>query len=123
MTSSVPMPAVETDEAIAPVKILLVDDQQDNLLSAEAVLESLGQHIVKAESGREALRHLLDQDFAVILLDIMMPEMDGFETASLIRQRERSRHTPIIFMTALGRTDAHIRQGYDLGAVDYLMKP
>ncbi|HWC95686.1 MAG TPA: response regulator [Candidatus Sulfopaludibacter sp.] len=115
-------PAAASDTPV-PVRILLVDDQQDNLLSAEAVLESLGQHIVKAESGREALRHLLDQDFAVILLDIMMPDMDGFETAALIRQRERSRHTPIIFLTALGRSEAHIRQGYDLGAVDYMMKP
>lgn len=110
-------------EEMEPVKILLVDDQPDNLLSAEAVLESLGQQIVKAESGREALRHLLDDDFAVILLDIMMPEMDGFETASLIRQRERSRHTPIIFLTALGRSEAAIRKGYDLGAVDYMLKP
>src|SRR5947209_35446 len=112
--------AVEAEE---PVKILLVDDQQQNLLSAEAVLESLGQTIVKAESGREALRQLLDQDFAVIVLDVMMPEMDGFETAALIRQRERSRHTPIIFLTALGQSEAHIRQGYDLGAVDYMIKP
>jgi two-component system sensor histidine kinase/response regulator len=110
-------------DGTGPVKILLVDDQQDNLLSAEAVLESLGQDIVKAESGREALRQLLDQDFAVILLDVMMPEMDGFETAALIRQRERSRHTPIIFLTALGQSEAHIRQGYDLGAVDYMTKP
>ena len=108
---------------VEPVRILLVDDQQDNLLSAEAVLESLGQQIVKAASGREALRHLLDQDFAVILLDIMMPEMDGYETAAFIRQRERSRHTPIIFLTALGRSEAHIRQGYDVGAVDYVIKP
>ena len=105
------------------VKILLVDDQPENLLSAEAVLEGLGEQIVKAESGREALRHLLDEDFAVIVLDIMMPEMDGFETAALIRQRERSRHTPIIFLTALGRGEEHIRTGYDLGAVDYIMKP
>jgi two-component system sensor histidine kinase/response regulator len=105
------------------VKILLVDDQPENLLSAEAVLESLGQEIIKAGSGREALRHLLDHDFAVILLDIMMPGMDGLETAALIRQRERSRDTPIIFLTALGRSDEHIRQGYDLGAVDYLIKP
>ena len=108
---------------VEPVKILLVDDQEDNLLSAEAVLESLGQQIVKADSGREALRHLLDEDFAVILLDIMMPEMDGFETAAMIRQRARSRHTPIIFLTALGQSEAHIRRGYDLGAVDYVMKP
>jgi signal transduction histidine kinase len=105
------------------VKILLVDDQPENLLSAEAVLESLGQQIVKAESGREALRYLLDYDFAVIVLDIMMPEMDGFETAALIRQRERSRHTPIIFLTALGRGEDHIRTGYNLGAVDYIVKP
>src|SRR5215468_3591673 len=106
-----------------PVRILLVDDQPENLLSAEAVLESLGQKIVKAESGREALRYLLDNDFAVIVLDIMMPEMDGFETAALIRQRERSRHTPIIFLTALGRGEEHIRTGYNLGAVDYMVKP
>jgi two-component system sensor histidine kinase/response regulator len=112
--------AAETPE---PVKILLVDDQADNLLSAGAVLETLGEEVVKAESGREALRHLLDQDFAVIVLDVMMPEMDGFETAALIRQRERSRHTPIIFLTALGRSEEHIKQGYTLGAVDYLSKP
>src|SRR6266545_2511306 len=93
------------------VKILLVDDQPDNLLSAEAVLESLGQEIVKAQSGREALKHLLNEDFAVILLDVMMPGMDGFETASLIRQRERSRHTPIIFLTALGKSEEHLFRG------------
>jgi two-component system, sensor histidine kinase and response regulator len=106
-----------------PVKILLVDDQQDNLLSASAVLESLGEEVVTAQSGREALLLLLDHDFAVIVLDIMMPEMDGFETATFIRQRERSRHTPIIFLTALGRSEEHIRRGYDLGAVDYITKP
>src|SRR5690349_25062630 len=76
------------------VKILIVDDQPENLLAAEAVLESLGQDVVRAQSGREALRHLLSDEFAVILLDVMMPEMDGFETAALIRQRERSRTTP-----------------------------
>jgi two-component system sensor histidine kinase/response regulator len=112
--------AIENPE---PVKILLVDDQADNLLSAGAVLEALGEEVVKAESGREALRHLLDQDFAVIVLDVMMPDMDGFETAALIRERERSRHTPIIFLTALGRSEEHIRRGYILGAVDYLTKP
>ena len=105
------------------VKILLVDDQPDNLLSAEAMLESLGEEIVKARSGGEALRHLLDQDFAVILLDVMMPGMDGFETAALIRQRDRSRHTPIIFLTALGKSEEHLFRGYDVGAVDYLFKP
>jgi two-component system, sensor histidine kinase and response regulator len=113
-------PAAGTGEQ---VKILLVDDQPENLLSAEAVLESLGQQIIKAQSGRQALRYLLQHDFAVILLDIMMPGMDGLETANLIRQRERSRHTPIIFLTALGRSEEHMRAGYDLGAVDYLVKP
>jgi len=105
------------------VKILLVDDQPENRLSAEAILESLGQEIVHAQSGRDALRHLLHEDYAVILLDVMMPDMDGFETASLIRQRERSRTTPIIFLTALGRTEEHLFRGYDVGAVDYLIKP
>jgi two-component system sensor histidine kinase/response regulator len=106
-----------------PVKILVVDDQSENLLSAEAVLESLGQEIVRAQSGREALRHLLTDDFAVILLDVMMPDMDGFETAELIRERDRSRTTPIIFVTALGKSEEHIFRGYDVGAVDYLTKP
>src|SRR5690348_13172443 len=111
------------EPAAEPVKILLVDDQPENLLSAGAVLESLGETVITAQSGREALLYLLDHDFAVIVLDIMMPEMDGFETAAFIRQRERSRHTPIIFLTALGRSEEHIRRGYDLGAVDYISKP
>ena len=112
-----------TAALVERVKILLVDDQRDNLLSASAVLESLGQEVIAAQSGREALLLLLDHDFAVIVLDIMMPGMDGFETATFVRQRERSRHTPIIFLTALGRSDEHIRRGYDLGAVDYITKP
>jgi len=127
MTRTVPQQdsaAVETPLiTIEPVKILLVDDQPENLLSASAVLESLGQEVIRAESGREALRQLLDKDFAVIVLDVMMPEMDGFETAALIRQRERSRLTPIIFLTALGRSDDHMLRGYNLGAVDYMTKP
>ena len=116
-------PAPPECTAIEPVRILLVDDQQDNLLSASAVLENLGEEVMTAQSGRDALLLLLDHDFAVIVLDIMMPDMDGFETADFIRQRERSRHTPIIFLTALGRSDEHIRRGYDLGAVDYITKP
>jgi len=127
MTQTVSQPdfssGAEATPVLQPVKILLVDDSPENLLSAGAVLESLGQEVIKAESGREALRHLLDHDFAVILLDVMMPEMDGFETAAFIRQRERSRLTPIIFLTALGRSDEHMRRGYDLGAVDYMTKP
>lgn len=110
-------------EGTEPAGVLLVDDQPDNLLSAEAVLESLGEEIIKAESGREALRRLLERDFAVILLDIMMPDMDGFETAELIRHRERSRNTPIVFLTALGRTEQHMLRGYGVGAVDYIVKP
>jgi signal transduction histidine kinase len=103
--------------------ILLVDDHPENLLVLEATLAKLGQNLVKARSGQQALKCLLEQDFAVILLDVQMPQMDGFETAALIRQRERSRHTPIIFLTALSDSDALRVKGYTLGAVDYLLKP
>ncbi|MBD2337733.1 response regulator [Calothrix sp. FACHB-156] len=106
-----------------PVNILLVDDHSENLLALEAILHSLGQNLVRATSGAQALRCLLNQDFAVILLDVQMPEMDGFETATLIRQRERSRHTPIIFLTAFSTNDSMVFKGYSLGAVDYLFKP
>ncbi len=103
-------------------KILLVDDNAENLLALEAVLESPDQELVKANSGLEALRYLLDEDFAAILLDVKMPEMDGFETASLIRARKRSEHTPILFLTAF-KNEEHLFRGYDLGAVDFLFKP
>ncbi|HZI13536.1 MAG TPA: response regulator [Myxococcus sp.] len=106
-----------------PVSILLVDDQPEGLLALEATLSPLGQKLVTARSGREALRHLLTQDFAVILLDVVMPEMDGFETAQLIRERERSRNTPILFLTALSRGQMPELRAYALGAVDYLLKP
>jgi len=116
--------ATATDPAIAPgkVKILLVDDRPANLLALETILDDLGQDIVKANSGTEALRYLLNDDFAVILLDVNMPEMDGFETATLIRDRERSRHTPILFITA-HKDDEHQFRGYYAGAVDFLYKP
>jgi len=104
------------------VKILLVDDSPENLLSLEAALEGLGQDVVLAQSGTEALRHLLEDDFAVILLDVKMPELDGFQTAELIRSRRRSRHTPILFLTAY-KSDEHLFRGYDMGAVDFLFKP
>ena len=105
------------------VKILLVDDQPRNLMSLEAALQDPGLMIFKARSGKEALKHVLEHDFAVILLDVQMPQMDGFETAGLIRKRERSRRTPIIFITAVGKDESHVSRGYSLGAVDYLFKP
>src|SRR3984893_5509652 len=103
-------------------KILLVDDNAENLLALEAVLENPDHELVKASSGIEALRYLLNDDFAAILLDVKMPEMDGFETASLIRARKRSQHTPILFLTAF-KSDEQLFRGYDLGAVDFLFKP
>jgi two-component system sensor histidine kinase/response regulator len=105
------------------VNILLVDDQPANLVALEAMLQGLGQHLIKAESGREALKWLLTHEFAVVLLDVKMPEMDGFETAELIRQRDRSRHTPILFLTAGDNTQTQAVRGYAVGAVDYLVKP
>jgi PAS domain S-box-containing protein len=103
-------------------KILLVDDSPENLVSLEASLDGLGQEVVIARSGTEALRHLLEDDFAAILLDVKMPEMDGFQTAEFIRSRGRSRHTPILFLTAY-KSEEHLFRGYDLGAVDFLFKP
>ena len=103
--------------------ILLVDDRPENLLTLEAVLADLGQNLVKAGSGKEALKHLLEMEFAVILLDVQMPEMDGFQTAALIRSRPRSRHTPLIFLTAINKSKSHVFQGYSMGAVNYVFKP
>ncbi|HWY74162.1 MAG TPA: ATP-binding protein, partial [Verrucomicrobiae bacterium] len=105
------------------VNILLVDDRADKLLALEAVLSSLGQNLVKARSGKEALKVLLKREFAVILLDVSMPVMDGFETASMIRQRSTSEHTPIIFVTSHNDSENHIARGYSLGAVDYILSP
>lgn len=104
------------------VKLLLVDDDRDNLLALQAVLEPLNQELMLAESGTSALRLCLDHDFAAILLDVRMPEMDGFETAELIRSRKRSGRTPILFLTGY-RSDEQLFRGYDLGAVDFLFKP
>ena len=103
-------------------KLLLVDDDRDNLLALQAVLEPLGEELMLASSGLEALRLCLEHDFAAMLLDVRMPEMDGFETAELIRARKRSRHTPILFLTGY-RSDEQLFRGYDLGAVDFLFKP
>jgi signal transduction histidine kinase len=103
--------------------ILLVDDRPDKLIAFETVLASLGQNLVLAHSGVEALRHLLRQEFALIMLDVNMPGMDGFETASLIRQRKNSELTPIIFISAVNYSDTHLSRGYSLGAVDYILAP
>jgi CheY-like chemotaxis protein/anti-anti-sigma regulatory factor len=105
------------------VNILMVDDHPQNLLALEAVLGDMGQNLVRANSGREALKHLLDQEFALILLDVQMPGLDGYETAELAREREQSRHTPIIFLTAINQSDAQVFKGYSSGAVDYMFKP
>jgi PAS domain S-box-containing protein len=105
------------------VDVLLVDDRQENLLALEAILEPLGLHLVRAMSGEEALREVLRREFAVILLDVQMPGMNGFETAKVIKSRERSRHVPIIFLTAISKEEQYVFEGYSVGAVDYLSKP
>jgi two-component system, sensor histidine kinase len=106
-----------------PCDILVVDDTPENLTAIEVALDDLDFRLVKVQSGREALRRLLRQDFALILLDVQMPTMSGFETARMIRARDRSRHVPIIFITAYDRDDAEVLEAYRLGAVDFLLKP
>jgi PAS domain S-box-containing protein len=105
------------------VNILIVDDRNENLLALEAILEPLGQRLVRAHSGEEALRKLLRSDFAVVLLDVQMPGMNGFETAQLIKSRERTRYIPIIFLTAISKEEDYVFRGYQVGAVDYMSKP
>ncbi len=107
---------------VGRVNILVVDDRPAKLIAMEALLADLGENVVCVGSGADALRQLLDREFAVILLDVNMPDMDGFEAAALIRQRPRLQHIPIIFMTA-GSDDTHALQGYSLGAVDYILTP
>jgi CheY-like chemotaxis protein len=111
------------DGGVPQAKALLVDDRRDNLIALEAILQGLPVEPVAVESGAAALKQLLIDDFAVILLDAQMPEMDGFETASHIKQRERTRHVPIIFLTAADRDAQLALRGYAAGAVDYLTKP
>ncbi|NPC46998.1 PAS domain S-box protein [Corallococcus sp. AB032C] len=124
MNSTEHTPERPQEAAATPrAAILMVDDHPANLLALEAILEPLGQDLVKATSGEEALKQLLQRDFAVILMDVQMPGLDGFQTAALIKQRERTRTIPIIFLTALSRDAAHVFKGYAHGAVDYLLKP
>ena len=107
----------------ARTKLLLVDDRPENLLALEAILEPLEAELVRASSGEEALRRLLTEEYAAILLDVQMPGLDGFQTAELIKRRERTKHVPILFLTAISKDAEHIFRGYTAGAVDYLLKP
>ncbi len=112
-----------TDPELSEIDILVVDDNSRNLLAIDVALGQFTGRVVKAKSGEDALRALLRQDFAVILLDVQMPGLDGFETARLIRTRERCRHTPIIFVTAFDQKRDDVLRGYELGAIDFLFKP
>src|SRR5579859_6774805 len=103
--------------------ILLVDDRPANLLALQAVLEPLGHELVFARSGEEALRQLLRQDFALILMDVQMPDLDGFQTVALIKKRERQKDIPVIFIAAIAKEAQEIARGYSYGAVDYITKP
>lgn len=115
--------AAPADPGTDRARVLLVDDRRENLLVLEAVLSDVNAELVTALSGADALRRLLRDDFAVILLDVDMPGMDGYETAERIRSRDRSRRTPIVFVTAVGMSREHVARGYAVGAVDYLTKP
>jgi signal transduction histidine kinase/DNA-binding response OmpR family regulator len=123
MTTEQALAAPSSDPAIARPSILLVDDRPENLTALEAILDDLDVRLVRANSGVEALRHLLNEDFALILLDVQMPELDGYETARLVRERTKTAHVPIIFLSAIDRDEHHALRGYGLGAVDFLPKP
>jgi len=113
----------DTIEYESGAKILMVDDRVENLVALEGILQQPEHALVRATSGKEALRQVLLHDFAVILLDVQMPGMNGFETAQMIKTRERSRHTPIIFLTAISKEEEYVFEGYSAGAVDYMFKP
>src|SRR4051794_31432592 len=110
-------------QADAPINILLVDDQPANLLALQSLLQDPKYNLVTARSGHDALRAMLKQGFALVLLDVIMPGLDGFETAQLLRQRESTTYTPVIFITAASAGDKEVVKGYELGAVDYIFKP
>jgi PAS domain S-box-containing protein len=123
MTAALPSPPAPSVRKGDRVNILLVDDRAENLLALDAILEPLGERLVRAHSGDEALKCLLTDEFAVILLDVQMPGLNGFETAELIKSRERTRDIPIIFLTAISKDEAYVFRGYSVGAVDYMAKP
>ena len=122
-SNPVSAPVSGMDEVQRPVEILIVDDRPENLLALEAILEPLGQIIVRASSGDEALRKLLSHNVAMILLDVQMPGINGFETAKMIKSRERTKYIPIIFLTAISKDETYVFEGYSVGAVDYMSKP
>src|SRR3954469_1392606 len=117
-----PMQVGPAQAAAAQARILVVDDDERNLLAIAELLASIAE-VVCAPSGEEALRLLLRDEYAVILLDVLMPGLDGYETANLIRKREQSKRTPLIFLTAINTEQAHMFRGYDAGGVDYVFKP
>ncbi len=106
-----------------PLSILVVDDDQGNLLAFKSILVELGHNVMTAASGEQALRYLLERDFALVILDVRMPGMDGFEVGQLMRERDRTQHTPILFLTAYDREDWQVQRSHELGAADYLSKP
>jgi CheY-like chemotaxis protein len=114
---------IEQPGPTAPSKILIVDDRPENLLALEAILSGLGHELLRATSGEEALKQLLVEEVALILLDVQMPGMDGFETAAHVKARERTSHIPIVFLTAIDGEAHQAYRGYTAGGVDYLAKP
>jgi len=113
---------IPEEPLVERARVLLVDDDERNLLAIATVLEDLGE-VVLARSGEEALRHLLKGEFAVILLDVYMPGMDGYETAQIIRSRDQTKGIPIVFLSAVNKETEHLLRGYSMGAVDYVFKP
>ncbi len=113
----------EPNAALEDISILVVDDRPENLVATQGTLDCLGYPVMTAGSGNEALALMLEHDFAVVLLDVQMPEMDGFETAELMRRNRRTQHIPIVFVTAISKERKFVFKGYEAGAVDYLFKP
>ena len=123
MTAASPSGGGTSAAATEPAQILLVDDRDENLLALEAILGGLGHRLLRASSGQQALKHLLVEDVQLILLDVQMPDMDGYETAAHIKSRRRTQDIPIIFLTAIDREAHQAYRGYAAGAVDFLAKP